>query len=123
MSETEYISGMEGMYGDSQVLLDGDVDLSANLPPCGYLVAKFLAPDLIAKMRAATEALVRDTSLTFSGRKHLWTGSASRATTSMPPSKKTTRPCTAASVMASGWTWIQVRSLPLPPTWSDVSAR
>ena len=68
MSETEYISGMEGMHGDSQVLLDGDVDLSALLPPCGYLVAKFLAPDLIAKMHPATEALVCVTSLTFLGR-------------------------------------------------------
>ena len=54
---TRYI---EGFYGEERVLLEGDVDLSANLPACGYAVDKFLASDLTAKLLAATERLVCD---------------------------------------------------------------
>ena len=54
-----YLPHVDGAYGDDIVLLNADLDLSSNLPPCGYTVTNFLPAERLSALIAATEKEVK----------------------------------------------------------------
>jgi len=48
-----YLPHVDGAYGDDIVLLNADLDLSSNLPLCGYTVTNFLPAERLSALIAA----------------------------------------------------------------------